>query len=553
MLSCSSVVLSSRVFNITTAFCLTFLSLPVLADQASSTISDPGFRPHSEYAPAFIEALPTASVEVYPTIVRRLERTALSFASQDRIVTLLKDEFMVMAVARNTRFDLGKMERIAQWDLFQNDMKAVAENLGDRSSDADYRLVLEIVMQPGNQVVFGIHCYVLDQQGQNVFSFLLNSHHQIFVDAKLFAEDSSEAARERLMQRATQTGIVALQAQIDQAKYCATHQEISPTKAHPGIFDDFESGLTTGADNYGVPLGYVTFSDDSSTVNISTTEQYPSLPPKIGKNNVLQLDMNVNGWAGFIHVFPFHTLDQWVPYDWSDFQSISFWLYGNNSGTSLFVDVLDNRNRCSTVDDAERFVYQFTDDFSGWEHVSIRFTDMVRKEIGNRAPNDGLGLTAVHGWAFGALSTDGPMTFYIDEFELRRTPKGKIHYPINELPMYGERVKTPAQIRADKAFIKTATKGGKSREDAAEYFAQTGWNSFYKGDQTTAIKRFNQAWLLDPSNQHALWGFAVIAGGRNQIEEAVRFFRIAIENGPENPSLQRDYKFALKQLKKSKS
>ena len=553
MLSFSSVVRSSRVFSITVVFCLAFLSLPVLADQGSRTSTDPGFRPYSEYAPEFIKALPTATVDVYPTVVRRLDRTALSFSSQDRILTLLKDELMVMAVAKSTRFDLGKLERMAQWDLFQIDMKAIADKLESRKSDADYSIVLEIVMGPSDQRVFGIHYYVLDQQGQNVFSFLLNSHHQIFVDAQLFADNSSEAAREQLTQRATQAGIVALQAQIDQAKFCATHQEVGPIKAHPGLFDDFESGLVSGTDIYGVPLGYVTFSDDSSTVTISTTEQYPSLPPKMGKNAVLQLDLNVKGWAGFIHVFPFHTLDQWVAYDWSESQTMSFWLYGNNSGTTLFVDVLDNRNPCSTVDDAERYVYQFRDDFSGWERVSIRFADMVRKEIGNGAPNDGLGLTAVHGWAFGALATDGPMTFYIDDFDLGLTPKGNIDYPTNELPMYGERAKTAAQIRADKAFIKTVTKGGKSREDAAEYFAQTGWNSFYKGDQTTAIKRFNQAWLLDPNNQHALWGFAVIAGGRDQIEEAVRFFRMAIENGPENSSLRRDYQFALKELEKSKS
>ncbi len=553
MLSRSSVVRFLRVINIAIVLCLAFLSLPVLADEAGSTTSDPGFRPHSEYAPAFVKALPTATVEVYPTIVRRLERTAVSFASQDRIVALLKDEIMVMAVAKDTRFDLGKLERAAQWDTFQNDLKAVAETLRNRHSDADYSLVLEIVMQPGNQVVFGIHCYVLDQQGRNAFSFLLNSHHQIFVDATLFAENSSEAAREELIQRATEAAFVALQAQIDQAEYCAAHQEISPIEAYPGIFEDFEAGLATGTDDYGVPLGYVTFSDDSSTVSISTTEQHPSLPPKKGNNSVLRLDMNVNGWAGFIHVFPFHTFDQWVPYDWSGFQTISFWLYGNNSGTALFVDVLDNRNPCSKVDDAERFVYEFTDDFSGWERVSIRLADMVRKEIGNGAPNDGLGLTAVHGWAFGALSTDGPMTFYIDNVELLRPPVGEIDYPTNELPMYGQRTKTPAQVRADKAFIKTVTKGRKSREDAAEYFAQTGWNSFYKGDKTTAIKRFNQAWLLNPNNQHALWGFAVIAGGRGQIEEAIRLFRMATENGPENPSLQRDYEFALKQLERSKS
>ena len=39
----------------------------------------------------------------------------------------------------------------------------------------------------------------------------------------------------------------------------------------------------------------------------------------------------------------------------------------------------------------------------------------MRKEIGNGAPNDGLGLFEMHGYALGTLGTGGPQTFYVDD------------------------------------------------------------------------------------------------------------------------------------------
>ena len=39
---------------------------------------------------------------------------------------------------------------------------------------------------------------------------------------------------------------------------------------------------------------------------------------------------------------------------------------------------------------------------------------MPRKEIGNGAPNDGFGLTEVHGWALGSITTPAPQTYYVD-------------------------------------------------------------------------------------------------------------------------------------------
>ena len=84
----------------------------------------------------------------------------------------------------------------------------------------------------------------------------------------------------------------------------------------------------------------------------------------------------------------------------------------------MYVDLIDNRKSCATHDDGERFTYSFVDDFSGWKKITVPFADMKRREIGNRAPNDGLGLSRAHGWGLGVLKTSGPTTYYIDDFEL---------------------------------------------------------------------------------------------------------------------------------------
>jgi beta-glucanase (GH16 family) len=130
------------------------------------------------------------------------------------------------------------------------------------------------------------------------------------------------------------------------------------------------------------------------------------------------MDANVVAFAGFIHGFENETVDAWIPQNWSTYGGFSFWLYGNNSGTSLFIDLLDNRNPGSTTDDAERWTVAFTDNFTGWQKFEFPFADFTRKEIGNGAPNDGLTLTEVHGWAFGTLNTDGPITYYMDDVAL---------------------------------------------------------------------------------------------------------------------------------------
>ena len=76
--------------------------------------------------------------------------------------------------------------------------------------------------------------------------------------------------------------------------------------------------------------------------------------PAVGTpNSVLQMDVDVTSFAGFIHGF--ESAGNWVSQDWSTSEGISLWMHGTDSGTNLFIDILDNRNPGSTTDDAERF------------------------------------------------------------------------------------------------------------------------------------------------------------------------------------------------------
>ncbi|MGH1489996.1 MAG: family 16 glycosylhydrolase [Acidimicrobiales bacterium] len=194
----------------------------------------------------------------------------------------------------------------------------------------------------------------------------------------------------------------------------------APETGSGEIIDDFESGLPAGTDGDGVPVGFYTFQGAGSSIALSdpATPPAPELAAVGTPNKVLQIDLDVTSFAGVIHGFENPAADTWVSQDWSTSEGISMWLHGTGSGTSLFIDILDNRNSEATTDDAERFTVAFDDDFVGWQLLEFPFASFTRKEVGNAAPNDGLGLFEMHGWAFGTLGTDGARTYYIDQVQL---------------------------------------------------------------------------------------------------------------------------------------
>ena len=223
-------------------------------------------------------------------------------------------------------------------------------------------------------------------------------------------------------------------------------EPIDPFASASVIVDDFENGLPFGSDGDGAPLGFYTFQGAGSSIGITTsaTPPAPVLPAVGTPNNVLQMNIDSTSFAGYIHAFENAAVDTWVPQDWSTSEGISFWFDGNNSGAGMFIDILDNRTTGSTSDDAERWTVAFTDDFDGWKLYEFPFSSFARKEIGNGAPNDGLGLFEMHGYAFGALGTGGAQEFYFDQVAL---------YGVAEPPALA------AQFSVNNTFIDEGTTG----------------------------------------------------------------------------------------------
>lgn len=83
---------------------------------------------------------------------------------------------------------------------------------------------------------------------------------------------------------------------------------------------------------------------------------------------------------------------------------------------------------------------------------------------------------------------------------------------IDQQPMYGgiNRQSVPELISADEQLISDTSKEFGSREKASEIFVEQGIRYYLQDNYAYAMRRFNQAWLLDPRNPNVYWGFAMI-------------------------------------------
>ena len=113
----------------------------------------------------------------------------------------------------------------------------------------------------------------------------------------------------------------------------------------------------------------------------------------------------------------------------------------------------------------------------------------------------------------------------------------------NEMPMYNG---TRSPLLAEASQGEQSQYRAKSRE-----LSQLGWEYFYKDDRRTAIKRFNQAWLLDPENPGAWWGFGAIMGIRGEennspgyCRDGIKYLEKALELSNEDPKIKVDLAIA---------
>ena len=98
--------------------------------------------------------------------------------------------------------------------------------------------------------------------------------------------------------------------------------------------------------------------------------------------------------------------------------------------------------------------------------------------------------------------------------------------------MYGglDRNSDPSLRAADEKLIADTARHYGSREKASAVFTGNGFAFYGRDDLANAMRRFNQAWLLDPNNPEAYFGFAVVLHDKGKNCEAATQFEKAADS-----------------------
>ncbi|TGE18034.1 tetratricopeptide repeat protein [Hymenobacter elongatus] len=98
---------------------------------------------------------------------------------------------------------------------------------------------------------------------------------------------------------------------------------------------------------------------------------------------------------------------------------------------------------------------------------------------------------------------------------------------INERPRYGGLLKSPQQLEADKQFVAEAVQRYGNPQAAARAHVTFGWHYLATGHPPTAIKCFNQAWLLDSTAAGVYYGFSAYLRQASRPAEATQYEQMA--------------------------
>jgi len=113
------------------------------------------------------------------------------------------------------------------------------------------------------------------------------------------------------------------------------------------------------------------------------------------------------------------------------------------------------------------------------------------------------------------------------------------------LPMFGQPkvARSDSQKQTDEAFIRDNALRYKTRQAASNAFAAQGWTAIRAKQLDAAMLRFNHAWLLNPKNYGAFWGFGAVLTERGRLLEAIDQLETArelIDDPAQRPALLAD-------------
>jgi len=114
---------------------------------------------------------------------------------------------------------------------------------------------------------------------------------------------------------------------------------------------------------------------------------------------------------------------------------------------------------------------------------------------------------------------------------------------ISLLPKYGNGQKSEQQKEADAVFLSQVdARYPGDRPKAAKDVSERGWQLLRQGNLADAMRRFNQAWMIDPKSVSALWGMAAVSGSSDEgLLASLSLFAEAEKLSPDNIDLAVDY------------
>jgi tetratricopeptide (TPR) repeat protein len=103
--------------------------------------------------------------------------------------------------------------------------------------------------------------------------------------------------------------------------------------------------------------------------------------------------------------------------------------------------------------------------------------------------------------------------------------------PTDTLPMFGQPKITRSEDlkKSDDAFVRDSTLRFGNRQAGSNALATQGWTAVRSGQHDLAIRRFNQAWLLNPKNYSVFWGFGAVLSAKGKLSEALGYLETARE------------------------
>jgi tetratricopeptide (TPR) repeat protein len=104
----------------------------------------------------------------------------------------------------------------------------------------------------------------------------------------------------------------------------------------------------------------------------------------------------------------------------------------------------------------------------------------------------------------------------------------------NTKPLYGEIEKSKEHKEIDNKFIGECLEQFGSIDNSVNVQIDHAWRYYYNNDLKKAMKRFNQAWLLNSEFPDSFFGFAALLEMQDKTKEAKRFYKMGMEKDIEN-------------------